>query len=76
MSKPEGRPLLKPGREVTIKVEGAKKVRAVVRGIQAETEVIDVTYGGSSDPYGPPPDRFRRSVPGMTTTTIMLELLP
>lgn len=75
MSKPDGRPLLKPGREVTIKVEGAKKVRAVVREIQAETEVIDVTIGGLN-PYGPPPDRFRRSVPGRTTTTITLELLP
>jgi hypothetical protein len=70
----DGELAVKIGDRIKLKVDGVKR-HGVITEVNAHTEMIDVTIGGVT-PGGPPPDKWRKFMPGMTTTTITVELEP
>lgn len=67
--------MLKTGDEVKIKVKGGKKARGVVTRVEVNTDMLDVTVGGLC-PDGPPPDPYRKFMPGRTSVTLTIEVVP
>lgn len=63
---------MKTGDEVRIKDKlTGEKLKGVIINVEANTEMIDVTYGGG---LGGPADVGRKFMPGRTTRTITIQV--
>lgn len=64
---------MKAGDRIKIKDAGGRKWWGRVVAVDATTAMADITMGGLF-PGGPPPDPYRKFMPGRTTTTLTIEL--
>lgn len=64
---------MKLGDRIKIKdAEGGKWWGRVVE-VESHTEMVDITAGGLF-PGGPPPDPYRKFMPGRTTTVVTIQM--
>jgi hypothetical protein len=64
---------MRTGERIKIRDADGLKWWATVTDVRTDVESVDITAGGLF-PGGPPPDHFRQSMPGRSTTTVTIEL--
>ena len=63
--------MIHSGSTAKVKVDG-EKYRGTVTQVEITVQPVDITLGGSHG--GPPPDRYRTSVPGRSRVVVTIEL--
>lgn len=65
--------MIQIGDRIKIKGYDGSKYWGRVTAFELTAAVVDVTAGGLF-PGGPPPDPYRKSMPGMTTAVLTVEI--
>jgi hypothetical protein len=64
---------MKVGDRIKIRTEDGQKWWGRVTEERMQTDPVDVTVGGLF-PGGPPPDTYRKTVPGLKSWTLTVEI--